>query len=191
MRHKVAVISACYSGIFITSSRANPDMLVVTAADADHPSFGCQDKAKWTYFDVMHQQRRAPGRVNSPKDAFALAGARSSRNENCVSTSSHRDPLMAGGANRRLPLLVAASLSTLDSRFLQGNLRRCASAHLRSAGRRAPHYASSLQTRLLLPRPFSLLIWHFAHLMRLTLQWQMLDHRFSATTWTETAFVLA
>ncbi|MGC2716698.1 MAG: hypothetical protein WA366_25315 [Pseudolabrys sp.] len=25
-------------------------MLVITAADADHPSFGCQDKAKWTYF---------------------------------------------------------------------------------------------------------------------------------------------
>ena len=22
----------------------------ITAADASHPSFGCQDKAKWTYF---------------------------------------------------------------------------------------------------------------------------------------------
>nr|WP_256477112.1 C13 family peptidase [Bradyrhizobium sp. 186] len=29
---------------------ANPDVLVITAADADHPSFGCEDKAKWTYF---------------------------------------------------------------------------------------------------------------------------------------------
>jgi len=29
---------------------ANPDTLVITAADADHPSFGCRDKAKWTYF---------------------------------------------------------------------------------------------------------------------------------------------
>ena len=49
VRHQVVVISACYSGVFIPRL-ANPDVLVITAADADHPSFGCQDKAKWTYF---------------------------------------------------------------------------------------------------------------------------------------------
>ena len=49
VRHKVVVISACYSGIFVPRL-ATPDMLVITAADANHPSFGCQDKAKWTYF---------------------------------------------------------------------------------------------------------------------------------------------
>ena len=40
VRHKVVVISACYSGVFIPRL-ANPDVLVITAADADHPSFGC------------------------------------------------------------------------------------------------------------------------------------------------------
>ena len=49
VRHKVVVISACYSGVFIPRL-ANPNVLVITAADADHPSFGCRDKAKWTYF---------------------------------------------------------------------------------------------------------------------------------------------
>jgi hypothetical protein len=49
MRHKVVIISACYSGVFIPAL-ASPDTLVVTAADAYHPSFGCQDHAKWTYF---------------------------------------------------------------------------------------------------------------------------------------------
>ena len=49
MRYKVVVISACYSGVFIPRL-ANPDTLVITAADAHHPSFGCRDKAKWTYF---------------------------------------------------------------------------------------------------------------------------------------------
>jgi hypothetical protein len=49
VRHKVVVISACYSGVFI-SRLARPDVLVITAADADHSSFGCEDKAKWTYF---------------------------------------------------------------------------------------------------------------------------------------------
>jgi hypothetical protein len=29
---------------------ANDDSLVITAADAKHSSFGCQDKVKWTYF---------------------------------------------------------------------------------------------------------------------------------------------
>ena len=49
VRHKVVVISACYSGVFIPLL-ANPDVLVITAADANHSSFGCLDKAKWTYF---------------------------------------------------------------------------------------------------------------------------------------------
>ncbi|BBC03220.1 hypothetical protein M2192_005093 [Bradyrhizobium elkanii USDA 61] len=45
MRYKVVVISACYSGVFIPRL-ANPDTLVITAADADHSSFagacGCR-----------------------------------------------------------------------------------------------------------------------------------------------------
>ena len=61
VRHKVLVISACYSGIFIPRL-ANPNVLVITAADADHPSFGCQDKAKWTYFgDALFQRRTSAG----------------------------------------------------------------------------------------------------------------------------------
>ena len=73
MRHKVVVISACYSGIFIPRL-ANPDILVITAADADHPSFGCQDKAKWTYFgDAFFNV--ALRQVNSLKDAFVFARA--------------------------------------------------------------------------------------------------------------------
>jgi hypothetical protein len=34
VRHKVVVISACYSGVFIPRL-ANPDVLVITAADAN------------------------------------------------------------------------------------------------------------------------------------------------------------
>jgi len=45
----VVVISACYSGVFIRPL-ATEDTLVITAADAEHSSFGCQDKVKWTYF---------------------------------------------------------------------------------------------------------------------------------------------
>ena len=49
VRHRVVILSACYSGVFIPAL-AGPDTLVITAADADHPSFGCKDGAKRTYF---------------------------------------------------------------------------------------------------------------------------------------------
>jgi Peptidase C13 family len=49
VRHRIVVISACYSGVFVRPL-ADDDTLVITAADANHSSFGCQDKVKWTYF---------------------------------------------------------------------------------------------------------------------------------------------
>src|SRR6516164_1482378 len=58
VRHKVVVISACYSGVFIPRL-ANPNVLVITAADADHPSFGCRDKAKCEVFGCCGWNRSA------------------------------------------------------------------------------------------------------------------------------------
>jgi hypothetical protein len=49
VQYKVVIISACYSGVFIPHL-ATDTTLVITAADANHPSFGCEDRAKWTYF---------------------------------------------------------------------------------------------------------------------------------------------
>jgi hypothetical protein len=49
VRYKVVIISACYSGVFIPHL-ATDDTLVITAADANHPSFGCEHRSKWTYF---------------------------------------------------------------------------------------------------------------------------------------------
>jgi Peptidase C13 family len=54
VRHRIIIISACYSGVFL-DPLANDDSLVITAADSEHSSFGCQDKVKWTYFgDPLH-----------------------------------------------------------------------------------------------------------------------------------------
>jgi len=49
IRHRVIVLSACYSGGFIPALRS-PDTLVITAARADRPSFGCGNTANATYF---------------------------------------------------------------------------------------------------------------------------------------------
>jgi len=104
VRHKVVVISACYSGVFIPRL-ANPDMLVITAADADHPSFGCRDKAKWTYFgDAFFNV--ALRQASSLKEAFVVARALVRKRE-LREHFEPSNPLMAGGANVQ-PLLIAS-----------------------------------------------------------------------------------
>jgi hypothetical protein len=103
VRHKVVVISACYSGVFIPRL-ANPDTLVITAADADHPSFGYRDKAKWTYFgDAFFNV--ALRQAKSLMDAFVVARALVQKRE-LREHFEPSNPLMAGGANVR-PLLIA------------------------------------------------------------------------------------
>ena len=55
-RYRIVIISACYSGVFVPVL-ANPHTLVITAAAADRPSFGCADGATWTYFgDAFYNQ---------------------------------------------------------------------------------------------------------------------------------------
>ncbi len=103
VRHKVVVISACYSGVFIPRL-ANPDTLVITAADADHPSFGCRDKAKWTYFgDAFFNV--ALRQAKSLKDAFVVARALVQKRE-LREHFEPSSPQMAGGANVQ-PFLIA------------------------------------------------------------------------------------
>ena len=103
VRHKVVVISACYSGTFIPRL-ANPDVLVITAADANHSSFGCQDKAKWTYFgDAFFNV--ALRQAASLKDAFVDARTLVRKRE-LHEHFEPSNPLMEGGANVQ-PLLVA------------------------------------------------------------------------------------
>jgi hypothetical protein len=103
VRHKVVVISACHSGVFIPRL-ANPDTLVITAADADRSSFGCRDKATWTYFgDAFFNV--ALRQAKSLKEAFVVAGALVRKRE-LRERYVPSNPKMAGGANVQ-PLLIA------------------------------------------------------------------------------------
>lgn len=49
-RPTVALISACYSGVFVEPLRA-PNRVILTAAHADRTSFGCSAEAEYTYWD--------------------------------------------------------------------------------------------------------------------------------------------
>lgn len=71
--NRIIVLSACYSGGFIPALRS-PDTLILTAARADRPSFGCGNTSNATYFgqawliDAMNQR-------DDPLAAFDMAKA--------------------------------------------------------------------------------------------------------------------
>jgi hypothetical protein len=96
VRHRIVVISACYSGVFLRPL-ANDDTLVITAADANHSSFGCQDKVKWTYFgDAFFNT--ALRHAADLRTAFAAARTLVSLREKRYGLVSS-DPQIAGGKN--------------------------------------------------------------------------------------------
>ncbi len=49
IKHKIVVISACHSGVFINPLK-NDTTAILTSAAADNTSFGCGDDEKFTYF---------------------------------------------------------------------------------------------------------------------------------------------
>jgi len=96
VRHRVVIISACYSGVFV-GPLANDDTLVITAADSDHSSFGCRDKVKWTYFgDAFFNTalRHAADLKSAFADARGLVRLREMRDGLVPS-----NPQIAGGKN--------------------------------------------------------------------------------------------
>lgn len=61
IKHRVIVLSACYSGGFIDELR-DPQSLIITSAAADKTSFGCADDSLFTYFGRAYfQESLKPG----------------------------------------------------------------------------------------------------------------------------------
>lgn len=50
-RPTVVVVSACHSGVFLTSAMRQPNRIVLTAAAPDRASFGCGASDRYTYYD--------------------------------------------------------------------------------------------------------------------------------------------
>src|SRR5690606_6820571 len=50
-RPTVAIVSACYSGIFLEDGMEQPNRIILTAARNDRPSFGCSADQVYTHFD--------------------------------------------------------------------------------------------------------------------------------------------
>jgi hypothetical protein len=93
-RHRVVIVSACYSGIF-AKALADERTLVITAAAADKPSFGCEDGATWTYFgeaffaQALRGERRLDAAFAKARDLVTVRETREGFDPS--------NPQMAGG----------------------------------------------------------------------------------------------
>ena len=72
IRHRILSISACYSGSWI-EPLADEHTLVMTAADADHTSYGCGRKSELTYFGRAMYDEQLRSQTLSFETAHAAA----------------------------------------------------------------------------------------------------------------------
>ncbi len=70
IKHRVVVLSACYSGGFIDDLK-DPYSLVMTAAAADKTSFGCADDSLFTYFGKAYFKESLKPGVDFEQAFFA------------------------------------------------------------------------------------------------------------------------
>ena len=71
IKWRVIIVSACYSGVFLDELKSDTT-LVITAADSDHSSFGCDDSRDLTWFGEAFLKDSLP-KAASLDVAFAEA----------------------------------------------------------------------------------------------------------------------
>jgi len=110
IRWRIVIVSACYSGGFVEALR-DDHTLVITASDADHPSFGCGAADRYTWFGqaLFDEQLR---RTLSLPSAFRAASRTIAEREKQVGEQASNPQLSLGSA-------MAAKLTALERRLSQ------------------------------------------------------------------------
>jgi hypothetical protein len=72
IKNRVLIVSACYAGGFIEPLK-NTNTLVMTAAAADRPSFGCGSESNFTYFGKAVMDEQLGKKTRSFEQAFTNA----------------------------------------------------------------------------------------------------------------------
>ena len=99
IKWRIVIVSACYSGVFLDSLKTDTT-LIITAADAQHSSFGCDDSRDLTWFGEAFLRDSLPGSA-SIEDAFKKAADLVQRRET-VEHQIHSNPqLYIGDLMRR------------------------------------------------------------------------------------------
>jgi Peptidase C13 family len=107
IRWPLIVISACYAGVFVDELKGETTA-IVTAADADHTSFGCEEDRDLTWFGEAFLKDALPNSTTL-EDAFRKASALIAQRED-ADHQSHSNPQLYVGAamKRKLAALEAA-----------------------------------------------------------------------------------
>jgi Peptidase C13 family len=94
IRWRVVVVSACYAGVFIDALKTDTSA-IVTAADAAHSSFGCEDDRELTWFGEAFLKDSLP-RSTSLQEAFQKAAGLIARRED-TAHQTHSNPQLYVG----------------------------------------------------------------------------------------------
>ncbi|CAN5144833.1 C13 family peptidase [soil metagenome] len=102
-RPTVAVISACFSGVFVPAL-SWPNRLIMTAARSDRTSFGCGAEDRYTYFDDCFLQGLT--RVSNLQALTTAVPACVAKKETDMRAGPPSEPQVSAGAQIRamLPL---------------------------------------------------------------------------------------
>lgn len=98
IKWRIVIVSACYSGVFVDALKGDHTLLI-TAADAGHSSFGCDDDRDLTYFGEAFLKDSVP-MTPSLEEAFNKASALIQQRE----TREHKirsNPQISVGARMR------------------------------------------------------------------------------------------
>jgi Peptidase C13 family len=98
IKWRVVIVSACYSGVFVDALKGD-DTLVITAADADHSSFGCDDDRDLTYFGEAFLKDSVPTTA-SLEEAFRKAATLIQQRE-ASESKTRSNPQLSVGAQIR------------------------------------------------------------------------------------------
>jgi len=99
IRWRIVVVSACYAGVFIDALKSETSA-IVTAADAGHSSFGCQDDRELTWFGEAFLKDALPGSA-SLEEAFRKAAGIIKRHEDAEHLVHSNPQLFVGERMRR------------------------------------------------------------------------------------------
>jgi hypothetical protein len=99
IRKRVVIVSACFSGAFIMPLM-DDDTIVLTAAQHDRTSFGCQPENEWTFFGdaLFNQNLRNGGGLISAFDRAKTLVAQWERERNLTPPSNPQKYVGAGAA---------------------------------------------------------------------------------------------
>ena len=99
IKWRVVIVSACYSGVFLDALKSDTT-LIITAADAAHSSFGCDDSRELTWFGEAFLRDSLPGAA-SFEAAFKKAADLVQRRETAEHQIRSNPQLFMGEAIRQ------------------------------------------------------------------------------------------